>query len=77
LKKVVTIYVVNESSAHTKRLRAIIVAMMQRKRIRQTGKRSWGRKPTAYANEDRPDVAFCGSVNNVFGTLELTNSGEF
>jgi len=43
---------------------------MERKRIRQTGNRSWGRKLlTVYANDDIPDVTFCGSVNKVFDTL--------
>lgn len=66
-----------ESSDHIRRLRKIVVAMMERKRIIQTGKRSWGRTPTVYAKDDNPDVAFCGRVNRVFGTLELMNIGEF
>lgn len=70
-------YVPVESSAHTNRLRATVTATMQRKRTRQTGNRSWGRKPTVYANDDNPDVAFCGSVNNVFDMLGSMNSGEF
>jgi hypothetical protein len=68
--------VATESSAHIDRLKTTVAAMMERKRIRQTGNRSWGRKPTVYANDDNPDVAFCGSVNNVFDTLESMNSGE-
>ena len=70
-------YVPVESSAHTNRLRATVTAAMERKRTRQTGNRSWGRKPTAYANDDNPDVAFCGSVNNVLDMLGLMNNGEF
>jgi hypothetical protein len=66
-----------ESNAHIRRLRRIVAAMMERKRIRQTGKRSWGRRPTVYAKEDNPDVAFCGRMNKVFGTLESMNIGEF
>jgi hypothetical protein len=52
-------------------------AMIARKRTRQTGKRSWGRKPTVYANEEIPGVAFCGRVNKVFGTPESMNIVEF
>ena len=66
-----------ESNAHINRLRTIVVAMMERKRIRQTGNKSWGRKPTVYANDDMPDVAFCGSVNKVFDMLASMYSGEF
>lgn len=66
-----------ESSDHIRRLRTIVAAMMERKRIMQTGKRSWGRRPTVYAKDDNPDVAFCGRMNSVFGTLESTNIGEF
>ena len=66
-----------ESSVHIRRLIRIVVAIMERKRIRQTGKRSWGRRPTVYAKDDKPDVAFCGTVNKVFGTLESMNIGEF
>jgi len=66
-----------ESSIHIRRLITIVVAIMERKRIRQTGKRSWGRRPTVYAKDDKPDVAFCGTVNKVFGTLESMNIGEF
>jgi hypothetical protein len=76
LKEVDMMHVASESSAHINRLKIITAATMDRKSIRQTGKRSWGRKPIAYANEDKPDVASCGSVNNVFGTLALTNIGE-
>ena len=65
-----------ESSTHINRLKRTVAAMMERKRIKQTGNRSWGRKPMVYANDDKPDVAFCGSVNNVFDTLGSRNSGE-
>lgn len=51
--------------------------MMERKRIRQTGKRSCGRRPTVYAKDDNPNVAFCGRMNKVFDTLESMNIGEF
>lgn len=66
-----------ESSAHINKLRATVVAMMERKRVKQTGNRSWGRKPTVYANDDIPDVAFRGSVNKIFDALVSMNSGEF
>jgi hypothetical protein len=66
-----------ESTAHTRRLITVVVAEMERKRIRQTGKRSCGRRPTVYAKDDSPFVASSGSVNKVFGTLESMNIGEF
>lgn len=69
--------VARESSDHIRRLKTIVAATMERKIIKQTGKRSWGRKPTVYAKDDNPDVAFCGRVNRVFGTLESMNIGEF
>jgi len=72
-----TIYVTNESNAQKNKLKTVVVAMIARKRTRQTGKRSWGRKPTVYANEEIPEVAFCGRVNNVFGMPESMNIGEF
>ena len=51
--------------------------MMERNRVRQTGKRSWGRRPIVYAKDDSPDVAFCGRENKIFGALESMNIGEF
>jgi hypothetical protein len=66
-----------ESSAHISRLSTTVTAMMERKRVRQTGNRSWGRKPTVYAKDDIPDVAFRGSVNKIFDMLVSMNSGEF
>lgn len=66
-----------ESSAHINRLRPTVTAMMERKRDKQTGNKSWGRKPMVYAKDDIPDVAFRGSANKIFDMLVSMNSGEF
>jgi hypothetical protein len=70
-------YDTTESNAHINRLRTTVTAAMERKRVRQTGNRSWGRKPMVYAKDDIPDVAFRGSVNRIFDMLVSMNSGEF
>jgi hypothetical protein len=51
-------------------------AIMLRKRIRQIGKRSCGRTPRVYANEEIPFVVLTGRVKRLFGIEEFRYRGE-
>ena len=51
-------------------------AIMQRKRMRQTPKRSCGLRPTAAAKDSMPAVVPLGTMYSVFGWLESTKIAE-
>ena len=50
-----------QSTNQTRTLRTIVPANIARKSTMQVPKRSWGRIPTEYANEDMPCLASEGS----------------
>lgn len=65
-----------QSITHTATLRTIIAARIARNSPRHTPKRSSGRRPTAYANDSIPVLAFDGNWNKKLGADALMKMGE-
>lgn len=65
-----------QSISQTRKLNAIVAAMMARNMMRQLPNRSLGRTPRAKANDSIPDVALSGRVKRMLGVEVLMNIGE-